>query len=243
MKRLGTLCGIGIGPGDPDLITIKGAKLLADAGYVIVPKGGKRGRSLALEIVKPHLPIAAKIREITFPMSEDDEAKKQSWEGAAREALSILSLSQIVCFPTLGDPSIYSTFIYLVRAIREIEPGVDVVTVPGINSFSAAAAKAGFILAEDKEALTIIPAKGDLSDLKRALRVGGKIVIMKIGRALSSVISLLEEYEALEDSVFISHLGLEDERIVKDLSLLKAGNDEAGYLSIILTQSKGGKVA
>ncbi|MDI6800317.1 MAG: precorrin-2 C(20)-methyltransferase [Actinomycetota bacterium] len=237
MKVCGRLCGIGIGPGDSELITLKGVKLLGCAKHLVVPKSRLSSNSLAFEIVKPHLNPSAKVHEVIFPMTSQAEAQRAGWAKAASEVFAILSSGEDVCFPTLGDPFLYSTYIYLVRVLREMEPDLSVITIPGVNSFSAASAKAEFSLGEGGQTVTIVPATGSLSELRGALAKGGTTVIMKIGGRLSSVIELLEEFGAMEASVFFSHLGMENEMVETDLNRLKDRGQETGYLSIILTKT------
>jgi precorrin-2/cobalt-factor-2 C20-methyltransferase len=237
---LGTLFGIGIGPGDPDLITVKGASLLAACRHVVVPKASRASESVALSIIRKHLNPAAIIHEVVFPMVTRKETLETKWRESAERVAGILETGEDVCFPTLGDAFLYSTYIYLVRALRERCPEVNIVTVPGVTAFSAVAAATGFPVGEGKKSVTIIPAADDMSELQDALTRGGIVVIMKVGKRLQAVLDLLEDHGALDNSVFAAHVGMGNEHVETDLRKLRGAGEEIGYLSIILARPAGG---
>ena len=231
---LGTLYGIGIGPGDPELITVKGANLLQHSRHVFVPKARTATDSLAWSIAGRHAHPAAVVHELVFPMTTDGAELEQRWRESARQVAAVLRSGADACFLTLGDPLLYSTYIYLVRALRQELSGVRVVTVPGVMAFSAAAALAGFPVGEGRKPVTIVPASEDLEQVRRALAGSGTVVLMKIGKRLGEVLKLLEESGVLERSVLVSRAGLPEERIETDLRKLKASGTEAEYLAVIL---------
>lgn len=231
---LGTLYGIGIGPGDPELITLKGARLLGQCRHVFVPKARTAADSIAMTIAHPCLRDDALIAELLFPMTADRQRLAACWEESARQVASVLQKGEDACFITIGDPFLYSTYIYLLRAVRALLPEVEAVTVPGVTAFSAAASLTGFPLGEAKEQITIVPTADDLAGVQRAVAGGGTIIIMKIGKRLREVIKLLEEAELLPGAVFVSRAGLAGQRIETDLRKLQPEDPETGYLSIIL---------
>jgi len=139
MKR-GTLYGIGVGPGDPELITVKGANILSRCRHVFVPKARDASDSLALAIAKRYLGSSSEVHELVFPMTSEREELSRRWGESAREIITVLENGVDACFLTLGDPLLYSTYIYLLREVRDRVPDIDVVTVPGVTAFSAAAA-------------------------------------------------------------------------------------------------------
>ena len=234
---LGTLYGIGIGPGDPDLITVKGAKLLNRCRHVVVPKASETADSVALRIIRKHLNPLAEIHELVFPMTTRQDVLTVRWREAAIYVASLLSQGDDICFPTLGDPFLYSTYIYLVRALRDIQPDGCIITIPGVTAFSAVAAATEFALGEGKWPVTIVPTADDLADLRDALRRRGTVVIMKIGRRLNVLLDLLEEYHATETSVFAAHVGMPEEYVEKDLRKLRERDEQTGYLSTIITKT------
>jgi precorrin-2/cobalt-factor-2 C20-methyltransferase len=242
MVMAGTLYGIGIGPGDPDLITVKGVQCLARCRHVVVPKASESAESTALRIVRKYLNPAAGIHEAVFPMTTRQERLAARWREAASFVASLLSHGEDVCFPTLGDPFLYSTYIYLVRALRKIQPEAHIVTIPGVTAFSAAAAVAEFAVGEGKQSVTIIPTADDPAALRDALKRRGTVVIMKIGKRLDAVLDALEEHGARESGVFAAHVGMGQEHVETDLHKLRGCAKETGYLSIILTQTGTGDV-
>jgi len=235
---LGTLYGIGIGPGDPDLITVKGVQILSRCCHVFVPKAKHTADSVALGIIRKHLSPDAEIHDVVFPMVTDPDELKARWQESAGSVAAVLVTGEDVCFPTLGDPFLYSTYIYLVRTLRSILPEAPIVTIPGVTAFSAVAAITEFPVGEGKLPVTIIPTADDLADLQEALDKKGTLVIMKIGKRLDAVLDLLEKHNALEGGVFVSHAGMPQEQVETDLRKLRGSNAQVGYLSMILTKSK-----
>lgn len=236
MTKLGTLYGIGVGPGDPELITVKGAKILSQCRHVFVPKAKDAVDSVALAIAQRHIRADAEVHEVVFPMTKDRAELRRRWEESAKQVAAVLQGGEDACFLTLGDALLYSTYIYLLRALRAQLPGVAIVTIPGVTAFSAAAALAEFPVGEAKGAVTIVPTADDLGDVRRALAGGGTVVLMKIGKRLGQVLDVLDTAGALDRAVFVSHAGMENERIETDLGALRAEGSEAGYLSIILVR-------
>ncbi len=241
--KLGTLYGIGVGPGDPDLITVKGANILAGCAHVFVPKARKGAESVALSIAQKHINPQAEIHEILFPMTTDRSELEKRWEESAKTIAVVLETGADACFLTLGDALLYSTYIYMLRALRRKIPDIKVVTVPGITAFSAAASLAEFPIGEAKEPITIVPTADDLEDVRRAISLGGTVVLMKIGKRLNQILDLLEDVGAMGNGVFVSHAGMEAQRIETDLRNLRGEESEAGYLSIILVRGKGSKTS
>jgi precorrin-2/cobalt-factor-2 C20-methyltransferase len=192
---------------------------------------------VALSIIRKHLNPDAEIHEVVFPMVTRKETLEEKWQESAERVAKILATGEDVCFPTLGDAFLYSTYIYLVRSLRESYPDTPIVTVPGVNAFSAVAAATGFPVGEGKQPVTIIPAADDLGELRDALSRGGTVVIMKVGKRLPAILDLLEAHDALDSSVFAAHVGMENEHVETDLRKLRGAGEEAGYLSIILART------
>ncbi|MGC8602123.1 MAG: precorrin-2 C(20)-methyltransferase [Desulfomonilaceae bacterium] len=236
--NIGKLYGIGIGPGDPDLMTFKGVKILGDCQHVFVPKARQDGESLALNIARKHIHPGAKIHEILFPMTTDKKELEERWAESARQIAGVLETGSDACFLTLGDAFLYSTYIYMLRALRRRLPDADVITIPGITAFSAAAAVSEFPVGEAKEPVTIVPTAEDLDAVRRAIKSGGTVVLMKIGKRLDRVLEVLDNEGATDRSVFVSHVGLDNQKIVKDLNTLRGGEADRGYLSVILVRSR-----
>ncbi|MBI5178105.1 MAG: precorrin-2 C(20)-methyltransferase [Nitrospinae bacterium] len=239
--NIGTLYGIGVGPGDPDLITVKGVKLLASCKHLFVPKARMKSESVALDIVKGHLNGNTQVHELVFPMVTDKTELMKKWDESARAIAEILKTGSDACFITLGDSMLYSTYIYLLRALKNVLPEVKTVTVPGITAFSAVAALTDFPVGEAKEPVTIIPAADDLTAVENALKGEGTVVLMKIGKRLQGILDCLEKAGAIDDAVFVANAGMEDQRLETDLRKLRNEKPETGYLSIILVHAGKGE--
>jgi precorrin-2/cobalt-factor-2 C20-methyltransferase len=239
----GILYGIGVGPGDPDLMTVKGAKLLAEARHVFVPKARKGSESLALAIARKHINPEAEVHEILFPMTTDLDELEAHWEDSARIIGEVLETGADACFLTIGDALLYSTYIYMLRALKRRIPDIHVVTIPGITAFSAAAALAEFPVGRAKEPVTIVPTADDLEEVRHAVSKGGTVVLMKIGKRLGGILDILENAGALGSSVFVSHAGMDNQRIEADLTKLRGEEEDIGYMSIILVRAKPEKSA
>ncbi|MDQ5988474.1 MAG: Cobalt-precorrin-2 C(20)-methyltransferase [Syntrophus sp. SKADARSKE-3] len=235
---IGTLYGIGVGPGDPELISVKGAAILARCLNIFVPKSTMTVESAALSIANRYVGPGARIHELLFPMTADECEQSVSWKDNARAVIKVLASGEDACFITVGDILFYSTFIYLLREVREILPNVRVVSIPGITAFSAAAAALSFPIGEGREPVTIISVSAeDTGAVREALTKKSTVILMKIGRHLPDIIDIIEAAGLLEDSVFISRAGLEGERVETDLKKLRFLNPKAAHLSIILVHA------
>ena len=234
----GTLYGIGVGPGDPELITVKGASVLTQCPHVFVPKTRTSAGSVALAIAGRYIGQNTQIHELLFPMTSDENILSCQWEENARAVASVLKAGEDACFITLGDLFLYSTFIYLLREIRKLMPAVNVVSVPGVTSFSAAASLSSFSVGEGRKPVAVIPAAADdLAAVREALGKTGTVILMKIGRRLPEILDILEHAGLIDRSIFVARAGMEGERVETDLRNLRNMGPEAGYLSIILVHA------
>ena len=224
--KTGTLYGIGVGPGDPELITVKAARILASCGHVFVPRARIKAESVALTIARRYINKKAQIHELTFPMTKDPEELARRWEENGRAVASILGDGEDAAFLTLGDLFLYSTYIYLLKELKKLMPDVEVVSVPGVTAFSLASALTAFPVGEGSEAFT----------------KPGTVILMKIDKRLPEIMDVMEETGVIERAVMVSRAGMEDQRIETDLRALKNCDPQTGYLSIILIHtSKGGQ--
>lgn len=238
MTAIGTLYGIGVGPGDPEWLTLKAVRVLAGCRHICVPQSRLAADSVALDIARPHLRHDAEIHRIVFPMSTDAAELDASWRRAAETVRDILVRGDDCCFLTLGDALLYSTYIYLLRALRAVAPGVRAVTIPGITAFSAVAAMTQTPIGEGKDRVTIVPTADDLEHVERALDGGGTVILMKIGKRLPAILRTLETRRLLGQAVFAAHVGLPGQRIETDLTRLVGTEDERmGYLSLMIVHA------
>jgi len=205
---LGTFYGMGVGPGDPELLTVKASFILGRCSHIVVPKAKTDGGSVALEIAGRYVHKGAVIHELVFPMTMDKAELSRSWKESAQTIAALLQTGADVCFLTLGDALVYSTYIYLLRELKVILPEVEVVTVPGISSFSAVAALTDFPLGEGKHPITIVPTADDLTAVRRAVETGGTVVLMKIGKRLGDILDLLEKTGVIDDALFVQRMNI-----------------------------------
>lgn len=238
--KYGTLYGIGVGPGDSEWLTIKAARVLGQCTHVCVPRSRLAADSVALQIAQPYLKPDAHVHEITFPMVADEAVLHESWRQAAAAVHEILARGEDCCFLTLGDAMLYSTYIYLLRELRQIDPAVPVVTIPGITAFSAAAALTSFPVGTGKQPVTIVPASDDMAQFRRALDTGGTVVLMKVGGRLAAVLNELERRGLCGQAVFVAHAGMANQHVETDVRRLRGLGEKTGYLSTMIIQAGEG---
>jgi len=233
----GTLFGIGVGPGDPDLITLKAAKVLKQVDVVFAAASTKNGYSLAEEIVSTHLKEGVPLVRLGFPMNRDRKKLRTAWEENARTVVYTLRKGKDAAFVTIGDPMIYSTFGYIMRTIRKKYPDVPIEIIPGITSYQAGAAAAGETLAEAEESFTIISGALGAKKLREVIDHTDRVVMLKVYREYKEIMDVLDQLDLLKGSVLVSRCGLDGERIVRNL---EDGIDSAPpYLSLLLISKRG----
>jgi precorrin-2/cobalt-factor-2 C20-methyltransferase len=237
MKK-GILYGISLGPGDPDLITVKGAAILGSCRHVFVPRGREGSENAVLAIAGKHLNIHACIHEIIFPTSTDPAEVEAAWRESAPTMAELLESGEDVCLIARGNILLYSTYNRFLRVLRRHIPDVDVVTIPGITPFGAAAALTNFPLGRAKEPIVILPGADDLEAIRRSLSQGSTLILMNVGRRLGGILDVLEAGGAIARSVFVSRAGMEDQFIETDLRNLRGQDAEVHHLSTILIRSK-----
>ncbi|MFG2784526.1 precorrin-2 C(20)-methyltransferase [Streptomyces prunicolor] len=208
------LIGVGVGPGDPELVTVKGVNALRAADVVVVPvmDSGERGRAEATVL---HYVPEEKVLRVVFALNErTDRARREAaWDAAGAKVAELLTSHPVVAFATIGDPNVYSTFTYLALTIGELVPGTVVETVPGITAMQDLAARSGAVLTEGTEPLTLVPVTAGAAVLKDALAGPGTVVAYKFGRQAGEVAEALRETGRIEDAVWGSALGLPEESI------------------------------
>jgi precorrin-2/cobalt-factor-2 C20-methyltransferase len=227
----GHLYGIGVGPGDPELLTLKAARILGTVDVILAASSTKNDDSMALDIARPHLRPDARVVRLGFPMSRDEATLQAAWEENARLVLSELDQGRDAAFLTLGDPLLYSTFAYLLRTLRRLDPDRRVTVVPGITSFQAAAAATETVLAESAQNLLILPGIRDAAELRRNLEGADNAVILK---AYTNFAAIREELRALPKHthcVFASKMGMKEQFITRSLD---EAPDNPTYLSLML---------
>jgi precorrin-2/cobalt-factor-2 C20-methyltransferase len=223
----GTLYGVGIGPGDTELITLKAVRVIRQSSVIAVPKSGD-GERVALNIARQAVPLDGKeIIELDMPMTKDADVLRFSHNQAADIIIEYLQRGIDIAFLTLGDPSIYSTYIYVHRIVKE--KGYRAEIIPGVPSFCAVSAKLGDALIETSEPLHVIP--GSYGNLRESLQLSGTKVFMKSGKAFGEVKEALTELGLLENAKMVENCGMDNERIYDSIS---DAESKAGYFTIIV---------
>ena len=234
--KTGTLYGIGVGPGDPELITLKALKVLQGVPHIFASCSTKNTYSLALSIVRCHL-NGAGIEHLPFPMTKDPQVLASAWEQNARRVMEVLDTGSDAAFVTLGDPLTYSTFGYLLKTLKRLAPEVGIVTIPGITSYSAAAALTHIPLTEGEESFYLVSGALGAARLKEVIDKSDNIVILKTYRYFGEIYQVLEDMDLLDRTTCISRCGLEGETVVENLRDLKGR--ELPYLSMVIIKKKG----
>ena len=229
----GRLIGVGVGPGDPELLTLKGLRVLMEADEVFVPVGdtGEVGRAEA--VVRAYLE-PGRITRLLFALSDDAETRAENWTNAARAVAEPLEKGHICAFATIGDPNLYSTFTYLIRAVKETISDIEVNTVPGITAMQDLGSRSGTVLALGEERLALFPFTAGRTALRSALDSFETVVCYKGGARLGEVLEVAKEAGRLEDATYGSRLGMEGEEIVRASEML---GREGAYLSTVIFKS------
>ncbi|MBU5308620.1 cobalt-factor II C(20)-methyltransferase [Clostridioides mangenotii] len=222
--------GIGTGPGDSSLVTVKAVETLKNLDILYTPESKKGGDSLAYSIVKEYLPEDLKIKSRHFPMNFNDGEKEEVWNSVADEIVSDVESGKNVGFVTLGDPMIYSTYVYVMeRLINRVE----VETIPGISSFSNIASNQNFPLVMDRDALIVIPCTLEEQKIDFALKNYNSIVLMKVYKNFKQIIKKLEEFELIDHAILVSNSSQSGEVVYKDLRDVHL-EEKISYFSTIL---------
>jgi precorrin-2/cobalt-factor-2 C20-methyltransferase len=223
----GKLYGVGVGPGDPELLTIKAVRIITEADILAVPGEQKEG-SVAYKIASQAVEEIDKkiIISIYMPMTKDEKRLKESHNKGANEIISYLDQGKNVAFLTLGDPTIYSTYIYLHKIISE--RGYETEIISGIPSFCAVAARLNRGLVEKNEQLHVIASSYDFKD---ALELSGTKVLMKAGKKICTVVEQLQKLNC--QAIMVENCGMENEKIYGSLNEIKK---DANYYSLIIVK-------
>jgi len=199
----GKFVGIGVGPGDPELITVKAAKALKAADVVCVPKSHAKKPSMALGMVRQILEDRARpaeVLELVFPMTKDELEVKRLWAENAAAVAARVKRGQVLAFITLGDPMLYSTFLYLFKSLREGHPEVKLEIIPGVTSVTAAAASAKLPLAEKEEVVSVIPSDLNAASVEETARHADSLVFVKCAHRIKDLAPVLVKAGFAEDS-------------------------------------------
>lgn len=232
----GTLFGIGVGPGDPDLIPLKAARILSSVELVFTAASTKNDYSLAVDIARPHLAGNCVIEKLDFPMSKDRALMEAARRRHAARIAEELEGGRSAAFLTVGDPLTYSTYGYILRHLKSDWPHLAIQTVPGITSYQAAAAAVNRPLVEGEESLLIMSGVHGGERFHRLAEKPDSVVFLKAYRNVDGIRQALEAAEMLAGSVAVTHCSWENEKIYTDLRRL--ARQRPNYWTLIMARKK-----
>lgn len=228
----GTLIGVGVGPGDPELVTVKGVRVLASADVVFVPVAPSGDEGYAERVVLAHTD-GDRVHRLVFALSNDADARNRSWDDAGAAVAEVVGTGRTAAFATIGDPNLYSTFTYLAHTVRSLVPGVVVETVPGITALQDLAARSNTVIAEGTQTVALLPFTAGAERLADALSAHDTVITYKGGRFLPEVRKVIADAGRLDDAVFGARLGLDGEQVGP------VPAETAPYLSTVIVTRAG----
>ncbi|WP_283621019.1 cobalt-factor II C(20)-methyltransferase [Limosilactobacillus avium] len=225
--------GIGVGPGDSKLLTVKAVDTIKQLDVLYTPQAHRSSKSVAERIASPYLTADLVIKRRHFPMVNDWSAKVTCWRKIADEIKADVQNGQNVGFLTLGDPSVYSTFSYIANMLKE---EINVQTIAGVSAFSQIAASLSLPLMLDEESLEVIPATAEKEKLTQVIDLNDNVVIMKIATNFKTVYQILQKRGLLEKTVVVENASMAEQHI-KRLADYSA-NDKLPYFTTALLKKK-----
>ena len=223
----GTLYGLGVGPGDPELLTLKAVRILREADVIAVPDKGS-GEKTAFRIVQEYVADKTILTCVT-PMVRDQAVLDAAHDQIAADICALLEDGKNVAFITLGDPTVYATYMYIHR--RVLSRGYEAVLVPGVPSFCVVAARLNTSLCEQSQRLLIVPASH--KDMEDCLNVDANLVFMKAGREIGALREKLAEHGLLEHASLVANCGMEGEQVWEHFADMP---ENTGYFSVVLVK-------
>ena len=234
---LGCLYGVGVGPGDPELLTLKALRIIQAAPVVCAPQSETRTDSYALGIVREYLDTdKQEILRLPFPV-DDPEGAAGVWRSGADTLAQRLYRGQDVAFVTEGDPMVFSTFAYVLEAITAEHPSIPVEIVPGVSSIMAAAASSGVPLVTHGQRLAVLPAVYGIDDLSEAIASYDTIVLMKVNRELLQALEKLDTLGLAGKTVYVRRVTTSEEKVVDDVTQLS--QEDIDYFSLLIVKRDG----
>jgi precorrin-2/cobalt-factor-2 C20-methyltransferase len=238
VNTTGTLYGVGVGPGAPDLLTLRAVDVLGHVEVILAAASPNNDYSAALNAARPYLRPDARILRLEFPMTRRKDSLREAWNAAAQKVREVLEGGENAAFLTIGDPLIYSTFGYLLRTLQESAPVPPVRIVPGITSFQAAAARTATVLCEGVESLRILSGLNDEEELFHELEGADTVALLKVYRNAPAVAGALRRAGRGADCLLASHVECAGERLVRGIGDVNPDIADASppYMSLILSR-------
>ncbi|MFE6170169.1 precorrin-2 C(20)-methyltransferase [Viridibacillus arvi] len=234
MSNLGTLYGLGVGPGDPELITVKAFRVIQESPVIAYPRKRKGSKSYAQRIVDVYIrPGEKDMLGLVFPMTKDQAILDREWNKAVELVYEKLQEGKDVAFVTEGDPLLYSTFIHMMKLMQELHPEIEIKTVPGISSFNGSASRLGIALADGDDHVAIIPATDDYAAMKKALEDHDAVVFIKVAKVMDLMIQVLKELKLYDKASVVTKV-TSDEEVIWTMDELE--DAELEYLTLMVVR-------
>jgi precorrin-2/cobalt-factor-2 C20-methyltransferase len=232
----GILYGISIGTGDPELITVKGLRILQASDIVAFPAGVNNRLGVAQKIIKTWLQPQQRILPLEFPYVQDELKLQTAWEIAAQEVWQELNLGKNVAFACLGDVNFYGTFTYLAQTLERSHPEINIETVPGVCSPMAIASVLGIPLTVNQQKMAVLPALYAVQELEAALDWAEVVVLLKVSSVYAQVWQILEQRNLLASSAIVEQATFPEQKIYRDL--YNYPQLDLSYFSVLLINQK-----
>ena len=229
----GSFYGVGVGPGDPELLTIKAQKTLQKVAVISFTQLDDGKESYALSVVRGVLEAAKpEFLAITIPSDDETPVSPQTWTDAAAEIAGHLSQGKDVAFITEGDPMLYSEFFQVLGSVKSVVPDLEFEIIPGVSSVMAAAASSGMPLVTHGQRLTILPKVYGIDDLREAITNSDTTVLMEVDRDLLQALANLEKLGLTGKATYVRQASTSRENVVEDISKLEA--EDLDYFSLLI---------
>ncbi|GAB0171062.1 precorrin-2 C(20)-methyltransferase [Lysinibacillus sp. CTST325] len=234
MSNLGILYGLGVGPGDPELITVKAFRIIQESPVIAYPKKLKGSKSYAHRIVDVYInPEEKDMLGLIFPMTKDEAVLEREWTKSVELVYGKLKEGKDVAFVTEGDPLLYSTFIHMMKLMQDMHPDVEIRTVPGISSFNGSASRLGIALADGDDRVAIVPAHDDYDAMREAIESHDAVVFIKVAKVIDLMLEVLRDLDLLDKASVVTKV-TSDEEIIWDVQELDGVDLE--YLTLMVVR-------
>lgn len=232
--KTGTFYGISVGPGDPELITVKAAKILNSVDIVFAAASTKNNHSLAVNIARQHIPETTVVKMLRFPMTRNKHETRKAWRKHAQTIIAEVERGKNVAFLTLGDAMTYSTFGYIMRHVQDMGPHIKIQTVPGITSYQAAAASLNMPLVQGEESLMVVSGASGGDRLRELAGKPENVVFLKAYRHVKDIKAAIDETGTYPRSVGVKNCSHPNEEIIPDIEEL--GERIPDYWTLIIAK-------
>jgi len=238
-KPLGRFYAVGLGPGDPELLTRKAERILREVDWIFLPGESARQVSFAGAILAPLGLPADKFRSVSLCMTREPGINSDRYRSAAREIIEGLHAGKSIAWATEGDPLFYSTFLQLRQRLLEVAPDLEIEVVPGISSVNAAAARVGMPVAVRDEKVAIVPATYGIDCLPKLLAEFATVFLLKVHLVFDQLLDMLGTADMACEGCYLENIGTDRERVVHDLESLRG--QKLPYFSLVILRKLAGE--